>query len=94
MARIESGKATLRTEVGNIEELTTALSDVFEPSIEEKNLDYVCETDIEHTYVHCDRTKLREILLNVISNSIKYTPEGGKVTVRITEEGIDRKSVV
>lgn len=92
MARIESGKATLRTEVGNIEELTTALSDVFEPSIEEKNLDYVCKTDIEHTYVHCDRTKLREILLNVISNSIKYTPEGGKVTVRITEEGISERA--
>ena len=36
--------------------------------------------------MRCDRTKVREILLNVVSNSIKYTPEGGSVSVRIQEE--------
>ena len=44
--------------------------------------------------MHCDKTKLREILLNVISNSIKYTPEGGSVTVDITEEGHDAEKKV
>ena len=36
--------------------------------------------------MRCNRTKVREILLNVVSNSIKYTPEGGSVSVRIQEE--------
>ena len=86
MARIESGKATLKTENGCLKELADMLKDVFEPSIEEKNLQYTCELDVEHVCVRCDKTKIREILLNVISNSIKYTPDGGSVTVRITEE--------
>ena len=87
MARIESGKATLKTETRSLKDLTETLKDVFEPSVEEKNLRYTCELDAKHLYVKCDETKLREILLNVISNSVKYTPEGGSVTVKITEEG-------
>ena len=39
----------------------------------------------------CDRTKIREILLNIISNSIKYTPEGGKISVKIEETPAPRK---
>ena len=87
MARIESGKATLKTEAGYLQNLVDTLNDVFEPSIEEKKLHYSCELKAEHMYVNCDKTKLREILLNVISNSVKYTPEGGNISVRITEEG-------
>lgn len=94
MARIESGKATLKTETGDLKNLVNTLNDVFEPSIEEKKLQYTCNLKLENPYVHCDKTKLREILLNVISNSIKYTPEGGSVTVDITEEGHDAEKKV
>ena len=94
MARIESGKATLKTETGDLKNLVNTLNDVFEPSIEEKKLQYTCNLKVENPYVHCDKTKLREILLNVISNSIKYTPEGGSVTVDITEEGHDAEKKV
>ena len=94
MARIESGKATLKTETGDLKNLVNTLNDVFEPSIEEKKLQYTCNLKVENPYVHCDKTKLREILLNVISNSIKYTPEGGLVTVDITEEGHDAEKKV
>ena len=94
MARIESGKATLKTETGDLKNLVNTLNDVFEPSIEEKKLQYTYNLKVENPYVHCDKTKLREILLNVISNSIKYTPEGGSVTVDITEEGHDAEKKV
>lgn len=86
MARIESGKATLKREVGYFEELKEALNAVFEPAVSKKGLTYRCELQVEHEYVRCDRTKVREILLNVVSNSIKYTPEGGSVSVWIQEE--------
>ena len=94
MARIESGKATLKTETGDLKNLVNTLNDVFEPSIEEKKPQYTCNLKVENPYVLCDKTKLREILLNVISNSIKYTPEGGSVTVDITEEGHDAEKKV
>ena len=86
MARIESGEATLKMEVGYFEELKEALNAVFEPAVSKKGLTYRCELQVEHEYVRCDRTKVREILLNVVSNSIKYTPEGGSVSVWIQEE--------
>ena len=85
MARIESGKATLRTEVGDAQELLGALNAVFEPAVEKKRLKYNCTLDLEHRFIICDVTKVREIVLNIISNSVKYTPEGGSVTVQIKE---------
>ena len=85
MARIESGKATLRTEVGDAQELLGALNAVFEPAVEKKRLKYNCKLDVEHRFIICDVTKVREIVLNIISNSVKYTPEGGSVTVQIKE---------
>ena len=85
MARIESGKATLRTEIGDAQELLGALNAVFEPAVEKKRLKYNCTLDVEHRFIICDVTKVREIVLNIISNSVKYTPEGGSVTVQIKE---------
>ena len=85
MARIESGRATLRTEVGDAQELLGALNAVFEPAVEKKRLKYNCTLDVEHRFIICDVTKVREIVLNIISNSVKYTPEGGSVTVQIKE---------
>ena len=53
--------------------------------MEKKRLKYNCTLDVEHRFIICDVTKVREIVLNIISNSVKYTPEGGSVTVQIKE---------
>ena len=91
MARIESGKASLKIELGSYSELINSLNAVFEPSLKSKNLSYLCYNTVEHDAILCDRTKIREILLNIISNSIKYTPEGGKISVKIEETPAPRK---
>ena len=91
MARIESGKASLKIELGSYSELINFLNAVFEPSLKSKNLSYLCYNTVEHDAILCDRTKIREILLNIISNSIKYTPEGGKISVKIEETPAPRK---
>ena len=82
---IENGKTTLKDEVGNFKDLTDALSTVFEPSLKEKNLTYTCTADLQHPYIHCDTTKLKEIFLNILSNSVKYTPAGGHIFLTLTE---------
>ena len=93
MSRIESGKATLKIEVGYFEELVDSLKAVFETDIEKKKLSYTCHMDIQHEYVFCDRTKVREVLLNIVSNSMKYTPEGGSISVDITENYLEKERV-
>ena len=86
MARIESGKLELKTEIGWIQEITDSLNAVFEPELREKRLQYTCTSEITHPYIFCDVTKVREILLNIISNSIKYTPEGGHIWLETREK--------
>ncbi len=50
-----------------------------------KDLQYTCRLNINHDYVICDETKVREILLNVLGNSVKYTPDGGQISLIVTE---------
>ena len=91
MARIESGKAMLKMESGCLSDLANSLNAVFELSIRTKNLKYSCNLNVTHEYLICDKTKLREIILNILGNAIKYTPDGGQVTVDITEENLARE---
>lgn len=86
MSRIESGKATLKIETGCLQELTESLKAVFEADVDKKQLTYTCHMDIEHNYIFCDMTKVREVLLNIVSNSVKYTPEKGKISLNISED--------
>ena len=90
MARIESGKAALKTEVGHFGQLLDAVQAAFEPAVMQKGLEFACSLHAEHKYVLCDKTKVREIIMNIVSNAIKYTPEGGRVTVTISEHEADR----
>ena len=75
MTRIESGKLVLKKEVGCVTELIESLTDVFETGVKKKFITYSCKTDIQHKYVIGDEIKVREIFINIIGNSVKYTPE-------------------
>ena len=85
MARIESGKITLSSESVNIREMVDAMNTVFESSLTKKYLEYQCSLNVVHDQILCDKTKMEEIILNVVSNSIKYTNPHGKITVSIDE---------
>mgnify|MGYP003495150570 FL=1 len=85
MARIESGKITLNPESVNIREMVEDMNTVFESSLTKKSLEYQCSLNVVHDQILCDKTKMEEIILNVVSNSIKYTNPHGKITVSIDE---------
>ena len=85
MARIESGKITLNPESVNIREMVEAMNTVFESSLTKKSLEYQCSLNVVHDQILCDKTKMEEIILNIVSNSIKYTNPHGKITVSIDE---------
>ena len=93
MARIESGKADLRLDTGHFQELRDSLQTVFEPALKEKGLTYSTHLDIQHPYIVYDKTKTSEILLNIVGNSIKYTPRGGHIRLDISEIPSERSDV-
>ena len=85
MARIESGTAVLQLKAEDMDALFHRVNTVFEENIRKKNLQYHAVLDVRHHYIVCDQTKLQEIMLNIISNAIKYTSEGDSIHVEIHE---------
>ena len=85
MSRIESGTAVLQLKPEDMDALFHRVNTVFEEDIKKKNLQYHADLDVRHHYVVCDQTKLQEIMLNIISNAIKYTPEGHSIHVEVHE---------
>ena len=86
IARIESGTIALQLKAEDINAVLHTVNTVFEEDIRKKNLQYSADLDVYHTFIFCDRVKLQEIMLNIISNAIKYTSDGHVVHVKIYEK--------
>ena len=86
IARIESGTIALQLKAEDINTVFHTVNTVFEEDIRKKNLQYSTDLDVYHTFIFCDRVKLQEIMLNIISNAIKYTSDGHAVHVKIYEK--------
>ncbi|MDO4458868.1 MAG: transporter substrate-binding domain-containing protein [Clostridia bacterium] len=85
MARIESGKMTLEEKNHNAYVFNKSLIAMFEGEMETKGIAFDYSIKVNHPEVMVDETKIREIFLNILSNAVKYTPSGGKVSMHTTE---------
>ena len=94
MARIESGTAILKTEAANLSELFYSVNTVLESDIQLKGIHCSIDTNVQHKYAVCDKTKLQEIYLNIVSNAVKYTPDGHAIHVTINETALDNKKAL
>lgn len=91
MSRIESGNAVVDEEYNYIGTLTKDIIDVFAVLAKKKQLNLKYQIDVQHSCILCDKTKVSEILSNLISNAVKYTSQGGTITVKIKELPSDKK---
>ena len=85
MARIESGEAVLDETPVRVWAFIREICAVFEGQMAEKKLTFKYSADIKHDVVLMDVTKMREIVLNLISNAYKYTLKGGTVSLELSE---------
>ena len=85
MARIESGKMEIDENVERMGDILEEVAGVFASDAKEKNIQIKSEMHVTHKSVVCDGTKVREIMLNLVSNALKYTPAGGTVTIKVQE---------
>lgn len=94
MARIESGKMVVEERAEAIGLVVEEIESVFESSAQEKNIVFTTSVDVDHTHVLCDGFKVREILMNLVGNAFKYTPDGGHIAIDVKELDCARSGYV
>ena len=90
MSRIESGKVVLMENPENLEDLVNYLKDIVMADINAKNQTFFVDMEkVEDKFIICDKLRLNQVLLNIVSNAIKYTNEGGTISLTVCEEKKD-----
>ena len=86
MAKIENGRLESKRQLTKVNEFFDSVVDMFRESAADKNQTLTYENNTKHELLYMDKSHVEEIIMNLVSNSIKYTPEGGEVNLKITEE--------
>jgi len=93
MSKIESGKIVLQDEEFSFPDLMNDLIAMVKPQIEARHHEFfVSVRGVEHEEVIGDRQRIQQVFLNLLGNAIKYTPEGGKIQLILSEKPFHRKN--
>lgn len=85
MSRIENGKMLLSSEEFSLKKLLGELENMMRVQAEEKHIHFLTELDLIHSGIVGDPIRLRQVLVNLVSNAIKFTPENGRVKLLVKE---------
>ena len=87
MSRIESGKVTIDESEVHLPEIIHDLKTIIQSNVSSKQLELCIDTqDVVHEDIITDKLRLNQVLLNILSNAIKFTPAGGRISFRIIEK--------
>lgn len=87
ISRMEAGGMKVEEEKCNLFEVVKEVHDIILPEAESKNITYFPElSGVRHKHVYSDSRKLLQVLLKLMENAVKYTQEGGCVSLRVTEK--------
>ena len=86
MSRVESGKIVVREEQIHLPDVLGVIEETIKADVEAKQLEYSVDTRyISHEDIITDGDRLKQILLNILSNSVKFSPDGGEIRLQIVE---------
>lgn len=91
MSRIETGKQKVHEEICDVEELIESILVSFDADVQAKNLQFTVKHEVIHKKLWLDAMMIRQIVVNLISNAVKYTPRGGSILYTIKELPSERE---
>jgi signal transduction histidine kinase/CheY-like chemotaxis protein len=95
MSRIESGKTVIAYEAFNMNDVINKCTAIVSGQLISRDLKLICEFgDFEHQNLLGDELHLRQILINILGNAVKFTPDGGKIYFRVHESIFNGTSVL
>lgn len=87
MSKIESGKLTLNFDLLSLREMMESIVSIIQPQVKAKKQSFnIFIRNIQTENIYADSVRLNQVLLNLLSNALKFTPEGGNITVTVTQE--------
>lgn len=89
LARIENNKAVIEETIENIGDIVSSCIAMFRDAAEKKNQTIAYKQDLPTPYVYVDSVHLSEIVMNILSNAVKYTGNGGSIEVSVRQEKKD-----
>ena len=96
MSRIESGRMTIRNEEFSFAKLMEQVNTIFNGQCQEKGLNYSCKVSDEiNEYYIGDDMKIRQVLINILGNAVKFTPKGGNISISVEKSAkFDKNSTI
>ena len=85
MSRIESGKTTLNVEKMNLPQQISQLDSIIRQQAGQRRQTFTVSTHLQHENVLADPNRLNQVLMNILSNAVKYTPNGGHIRFEVEE---------
>ena len=85
MSRIESGKTTLNIEKTNLPQQVSQLDSIIRQQASQRRQTFTVENHVQHENVLADPNRLNQVLMNILSNAVKYTPQGGHIRLDVEE---------
>ena len=85
MSRIESGKTTLNVEKMNLPQQVSQLDSIIRQQAGQRRQTFTVNTHLQHENVLADPNRLNQVLMNILSNAVKYTPKGGHIRLEVEE---------
>ena len=85
MSRIESGKTTLNIEKTNLPQQVSQLDSIIRQQANQRRQTFTVENHVQHENVLADPNRLNQVLMNILSNAVKYTPQGGHIRLDVEE---------
>ena len=85
MSKFESGRISMEERNEDLREIIRSLDEIMQANIQSKQINFECSVDIINKNIVCDKFRLKQAILNILSNAAKFTPDNGTITFSVKQ---------